>query len=63
MRCMVKLNDMEELVELLLGGAPVALTLAPLLEEAMDLDDEVGRRAGANNTTQFNLDDENFGLV
>ena len=47
MCCMVKLNDLEELVELLLGGTLGASTSAPPQEEAMDME-EVGRLAEVN---------------
>jgi hypothetical protein len=63
MPCMVKLNDLEELAKPPLGGAPLDSTLASLQKEAMDLDKEVGRWAGANNTTQFSPKEENFSLV
>lgn len=43
MCCMVKLNDLEELAEPPLGGTPGASPSTPPQEEAMDLEEEVGR--------------------
>ena len=63
MHCMVKLNDLEELAKPPLGGAPIALTSAPMQEEEIYLDDEARRRTTVNNTAQFSPEDENFGLV
>lgn len=42
MRCMVKLNDLEELVEQPLGGTLGASTLGIPKDEAMDLDEGIG---------------------
>ena len=42
MRCMVTLNDLEELVEPPLGGTLGALTLAPPKDATIDLDEEDG---------------------
>ena len=52
MCCMVKLNDLEELAKLPLGGTSGASSSALPQEEAMDLEDKVGRLAEANNTIQ-----------
>lgn len=42
MRCMVKINDLEELVEPPLGGTPDASTLGLPKDETMDMDESVG---------------------
>lgn len=42
MWCMVKLNDLEELAEPLLGGTPGALTSTPPKDVEMDLDEDDG---------------------
>ena len=63
MRCMVKLNDLEDMIEPPLDGVPKASSLAMRQNEAIDTKAEVGRRVGANNTAQFNLDDDTLGRV
>ena len=63
MRCMVKLNDLEELVEPPLGGTLGASTSAPPQDEAMDLEEEARRLAEANDMAQFSPREANFGLV
>ena len=42
MRCMLKLNDLEELVEPPLGGTSGASTSGLPKDEAMDLDEGIG---------------------
>ena len=63
MRCMVKLNDLEELAEPSLGGTPGALTSAPPKDAAMDLEEEEGRLAEANEMAQFSPGEANYNLV
>ena len=63
MRCMVKLNDLEELVEPPLGGNAGASTLDPPKDVAMDLDEADGLQEEANAKAQFSPDEANFGLV
>ena len=63
MRCMVKLNDLEELAESLLGGTSGASTSMSPQDEAMDLEEEAGRLAEANDMAQFSPREANFGLV
>ena len=63
MRCMVKLNDLEEMVEPPLGGTSGDLTLAPPQEEAMDLDGVAGRMTETNDKAKLSPGEENFGLV
>ena len=63
MRCIVKLNDLEDMVEHPLDGVPEALSSAMRQNELMDIEVEVGRQVGANNTTQFNTDNDTLGLV
>lgn len=63
MRCMVKLNDLEDMVEPPLDGVPKASSSAMRQNEAMDSEAEVGRRVGANNTAQFSPNDDTFGPV
>ena len=63
MRCMVKLNDLEELAEPLLGGTPDASTSAPPKDVAMDLDEDDRLQEEANAATQFSPDEANYGMV
>ena len=63
MSCMVKLNNLENMVEPSLEGAPIALPSALRQDKAMDLEAEAGRWEGANNAAQFSPEDENFGPV
>ena len=60
---MVKLNDLEDMVESSLEGAPEASSSALRQDEAMDFEAEAGRRAGVTNTAQFSTKYENLGLV
>lgn len=63
MRCMVKLNDLEELDEPPLGGTLGASTSAPPKDTAMDLEEEEGRLQEANEMAQFSQGEANYGLV
>ena len=63
MRCMVKLNDLEDMAEPPLYGVPEASALAPRQHEGMETDAEAGRRAGAPGNAQFSPDDDNLGPV
>jgi hypothetical protein len=48
MQCMVKLNDLDELVEPLLEGTPGTSTLELPKDAAMDLDEANGLQEEAN---------------
>ena len=63
MRCMVKLNDLEELDEPPLGGPPGASTSAPPKDAAMDLEEEDGHPDEANEMDQFSPSEANYGMV
>ena len=63
MRCMVKLNDLEELAEPPLGETLGTLTSAPPKDDAMDLTEKEGRLVEANEMAQFSLGEANYGLV
>ena len=63
MRCMVKLNDLEELVEPLLGGNSRASTSDLPKDTAMDLDEADGLQDVASADAQFSPNEANFGLV
>ena len=63
MRCMLKLNDLEELAEPPLGGTLRASTSAQSQDEAMAMEEEDGRLAEANDMAQFSLGDANFDPV
>ena len=63
MRCMVKLNDLEELAEPPLGGTPDASTLKLPKEAAMDLDEAGGLQAEANVVAYFSPGETNIGLL
>lgn len=63
MRCMVKLNDLEDMAEPPLDGAPEASSSAMRQNEDMDTEAKAGRRAGATNTVQFNPEDDTLGPV
>lgn len=63
MHCMVKFNDLEEMVEPSLGGTLGASTSTPPKDEAMDLEEEEGRLVDANEMAQFSLDEANYGQV
>ena len=62
MRGMVKLNDLEDLAEPPLDGAPEALSLTLRKHEGMDMDIAAGRGAGAPSNAQYGPDDANVGL-
>ena len=63
MRCMVKLNNLEEQAEPPSGRTPGASTLAPPKDATMDLDEDDGLQEEANAMTQFSLGEANYGLV
>ena len=63
MRCMVKLNNLEELVEPPLGGTPGASTSAQPKDAAMDLEEEEGHPEEENELAQFSPGEANYGMV
>ena len=63
MRCMVKLNDLEDMDEPPLDGVLEALSSAMRQNKEMDMEAAAERRAGATNTMQFNPDDDTLGPV
>lgn len=63
MRCMVKLNDLEELAKLPLGGTPGASTSAPPQEEAINLDGEAGRMMEVKDKAQLSSGEDNFSFM
>ena len=60
---MVKLNDLEELAEPLLGGAPGVSTSRLAKDEVMDLDDGDRLQEEVNVAAQFSPDEANIGLL
>lgn len=63
MQCMVKLNDLEELVEPLLGETLGASASARPKDAAMELDEDDELQEEANETAQFSPSEANYGLV
>ena len=63
MRCMVKLNDLEELAESLLGGTLGASTLAAPKNVVMDLEEEEESMEEVNEMDHFSPGEANYGLV
>lgn len=63
MRCMVKLNDLEDMVEPPLDGVPEASCSTMRQNEEIDMEAEAGRRAGATNTAHFSPNDDTLGPV
>lgn len=53
MRCMVKINDLEELAEPPLSGTLGASTSGPPKHEAMDMEERLGLQEEASLATQF----------
>ena len=63
MCCMVRLNDLEELDEPLLGGTLGTSASTPHKDIAMDLDEEDGLQEEVNEMAQFSPNEANYGLV
>lgn len=63
MRCMVKLNDLEQLVEPALGETPRTSTSGLPKDEAMDLDEGVRIEEEANVVVQFSPNEAKIGLL
>ena len=63
MRCMVKINDLEELVEPLLGGTLGTSTLGLPKNEVMDVDESVRFWEEAKLVAQFNPNEASIGLL
>ena len=63
MRCMVKLNDLEELAETTLGGNSGTSTSDLPKDATMDLDEADKLQEMASADAQFSADEANFGLV
>lgn len=63
MRCMVKLNNVEELAEPPLGGNLGTLTSAQPKDVAMDLEEEEGRLKEENEMAQLSPGEANYCLV
>ena len=63
MRCMVKLNDLEELVEPPLGGTPGSSTSGLPKDEVMHLDEGIELQEEAKLEAQFSPGKANIGLL
>ena len=60
---LVKLTDLEELVNTSLGGTPEATTLGPPKEEMLDLDVEDDIQEEENAEAQFSPDEAHIGML
>ena len=63
MRCLVKVNNLEELAEPPLGGAPEANTSGPSKEELLDMEMSNAMWEDANEDAQFSLGEAHVGLL
>ena len=63
MRGLVKLNELEEVAEPLLGGLPKASTSGPLKDEMLDLDEEDTTPEDDNKATRFSVGESQIGLL
>ena len=63
MRCMVKLNDLEELAEPPLGGTLGTSSSGLPKDEAMDLDEGVKHEEEENVVAQFSLSQAKISLL
>ena len=63
MRCMVKINDLEGLVEPPLSGTLGASTSGPPKDETMDVEESVGLQKEAKMATQFSPGEAHIGHV
>ena len=61
MRCMVKINDLEELAEPLLSGTLGASTSGTPKDDAMDVEESVGVQEEAKMVAQFSPDEAHTG--
>ena len=61
MRCMVKINDLEELYEPSLSGTLGASTSSTPKDDAMDMEESVGLQEEAKLATQFSLSEAHTG--
>ena len=61
MRCMVKINDLEEQVELSLSGTLGASTSGTPKDDAMDVEESVGLQEETKLATQFSPDKSHAG--
>ena len=61
MRCMVKLNNLEDLAKPPLDGVLKASSSALRKHEGMEMDADAGRQEGALSNAQFSPDDDNVG--
>ena len=63
MWCMVKINDLEELVEPPLGGTLGVSTSGLPNDEAMDVDESIGLQEEAKLAALFSASEANIGLL